>query len=92
MWASGAVELGKAYLRQMHKPGVAVSELLKTRMDRNRFCIPLYMFPRALEELRWWLAALKVCGGKRTWHVDGDGFFKAWRWECEYGTGVIPTW
>eukprot|EP00961_Rhodomonas_salina_P017151 230564-Rhodomonas_salina.1 len=92
MWASGAVELGKAYLRQMRKPGVAVSELLKTRMDRNRFCIPLYMFPRALEELRWWLAALKVCGGKRTWHVDGNGFFKAWRWECEYGTGTIPAW
>eukprot|EP00961_Rhodomonas_salina_P013012 175127-Rhodomonas_salina.1 len=92
MWASTTVELGKAYLRQMRKPGVVVSELLKTSTDRQRFCIPLYRFHRAVEELHWWLAVLRVCGGKLSWHVDDAGFFKAWCWNLAYGEGDVPTW
>eukprot|EP00961_Rhodomonas_salina_P193637 2614199-Rhodomonas_salina.2 len=85
MWAETAVELGKAYLQQMRKPGIAVSDMLKTRLDRQLFCIPLYWFPRAVEELQWWLDVLKVCGGRLSWHVDDAGFFKAWRWNLAYG-------
>eukprot|EP00961_Rhodomonas_salina_P253751 3429401-Rhodomonas_salina.1 len=80
MWASSAVEMGRAYLRQMRKPAVAVTDLLTTWSARERFCIPLWHFGKAVDELRWWRRALEVCGGRLSWHVDSDGCFRAWRW------------
>eukprot|EP00961_Rhodomonas_salina_P191720 2587195-Rhodomonas_salina.1 len=59
MWASSAVEIGRAYLRQMRKPAVAVTDLLTTRSARERFCIPLWHFGKAVDELRWWRRALE---------------------------------
>jgi len=79
-WAATGVEIGRAYLRNMRKPCTAVLPTLLMRNQREVFCIPLYLFPKALEELRWWKRALECNGGRVQWHVGKAGTYELWRW------------
>eukprot|EP00961_Rhodomonas_salina_P304618 3941664-Rhodomonas_salina.4 len=87
-WVGTGVELGRAYLRDIRRPLVAVMELLKTRKAREQFCVPLYKFEEATAELRWWLAALSLNGGGQSWQVGADGRFHRFRWTAKHGEVV----
>jgi len=89
-WASVAVVLGKAYIRHVRKPLLAVQDLLPRRRDRERFCIPLWHFRAALDELKWYRRALAVGGGTSTWHVGPTGLYEWWRWHGGWGDVVPP--
>jgi len=79
-WAATGVELGRAYLRNMRKPCTAVQPTLLMRNQRQIFCIPLYLFPKAIAELKWWRRALECNGGRVQWHVGKGGTYELWRW------------
>lgn len=79
-WAGTGVERGRAYLREIRSPLVAVMDLLTSRLLREQFCIPLYLFKEAVAELGWWLEALRMGGGAQTWHVGSNGKFYRFRW------------
>eukprot|EP00961_Rhodomonas_salina_P015395 206660-Rhodomonas_salina.1 len=81
MWACAAVVCGRFYLRNVQKLVMAVQDILATRLDREAFCVPVWHFGKALEELEWWEQVLTVGGGVRAWYVGEDGKFKAWRWD-----------
>mmetsp|Transcript_45500 Transcript_45500/g.93040 ORF Transcript_45500/g.93040 Transcript_45500/m.93040 type:complete len:915 (-) Transcript_45500:330-3074(-) len=87
-WAASGVEVGRVYIRHMRKPGTAVQDLLDTRRDRDRFCIPIYHFAKAVEELRWWQAALTANGGRHKWHVGSSGLYEPWSWEGRHGQQI----
>jgi len=89
VWASSAIILGRAYLRHVRKPLLAVQDLLPRRSDRDRFCIPLWHFGSALAELRWHREALEERGGSTTCHVGPEGTYEFWRWYGAWGD-VVP--
>mmetsp|Transcript_18276 Transcript_18276/g.36993 ORF Transcript_18276/g.36993 Transcript_18276/m.36993 type:complete len:626 (+) Transcript_18276:2498-4375(+) len=94
-WASVAIILGKAYLRHIRKPLIAVQDLLPRRRDSERFCVPLWHFREAVEELRWFRQALAVGGGTSTWHTGPSGLYELWRWHGGWGDcvpGYIIQW
>ena len=43
-----------------------------------------------MDELRWWLQALKSGGGRHSWHLNSSGAFKKWRWDDERGELMPP--
>jgi len=88
VWASPAVILGKAYIRHMRKPLLAVQDLLPRRRDRDRFCLPLWHFDAAVAELRWHREALREGGGSTTCHVGPFGTYEFWRWYGAWGDRV----
>ncbi len=88
VWASTGVELGRVYTRQCRRPCVAVSRTLATRQQREAFCIPLYHFGKALDELRWWKGALEARGGAFAWHIGSTGCFERWRWTGKPGESL----
>mmetsp|Transcript_18272 Transcript_18272/g.36950 ORF Transcript_18272/g.36950 Transcript_18272/m.36950 type:complete len:477 (-) Transcript_18272:6701-8131(-) len=77
-WSCSAVILGGAYLRHVRKPLIAVQDLLPRRRDCERFCIPLWHFTAAVDELRWFRQALGVGGGTRSWHTGPSGLYELW--------------
>mmetsp|Transcript_30390 Transcript_30390/g.62634 ORF Transcript_30390/g.62634 Transcript_30390/m.62634 type:complete len:863 (+) Transcript_30390:1289-3877(+) len=87
-WASAALVLGKAYLRHIRKPVIAVQDLLRRRRDRERFCVPLWHFQSAVDELRWYRHALALGGGTSTIHVGPTGCYEIWRWHGVWGDRV----
>eukprot|EP00961_Rhodomonas_salina_P074116 995902-Rhodomonas_salina.1 len=50
-WAGTGVELGRAYLRDIRRPLVAVMELLKTRKAREQFCVCLLYTSDAADDM-----------------------------------------
>lgn len=88
MWACAAVVCGRFYLRNVRKLVVAVQDILATRLDREAFCVQVWHFGKALEELEWWEQVLTVGGGVRAWYVGEDGKFKAWRWDGAFGDSI----
>jgi len=88
VWASAAIVLGRAYLRHVRKPLLAVQDLLPRRRDRERFCIPIWHFESALAELRWHREALREGGGSATCHVGPGGTYEFWRWYGAWGDKV----
>jgi len=88
-WACTGVELGRLYLRNLRKPLVAVQDMLKMRMVKDAFCIPLWHFKKAIAELEWWREALRCSGGRYNWFLDAEGRYAKWAWTEKRG-GPLP--
>jgi len=88
-WACTGVELGRLYLRNLRKPLIAVQDLLKFRVLKEGFCIPLWHFGKAVAELEWWREALRCSGGRYSWFLNAQGRYAKWAWTEERG-GPLP--
>ena len=89
-WACTGVELGRVYLRNLRKPLIAVQTLLRLRVMKAAFCIPIWHFTKALAELEWWLEALKCSGCRYAWHLNTEGRYVRWTWTEERGGDLPP--
>jgi len=87
-WAASGIQVGRVFIRHMRKPCTAVQDLLATRSERERFCIPLGQFPKAMGELEWWVRALQANDGKHRWHVGENGLYTPWEWKGSFGSQV----
>jgi len=88
-WACTGVELGRLYLRNLRKPLIAVQKLLKFRVMKESFCIPLWHFGKAVAELEWWREALRCSGGRYNWFLNAEGRYAKWMWTEARG-GPLP--
>eukprot|EP00961_Rhodomonas_salina_P284611 3846670-Rhodomonas_salina.1 len=88
-WAATGIEAGRVYLRHVRKPVTSVQDLLPSRSQRERFAIPLFMFPQAVAELEWWMEALTLNADGHKWNVGASGLFEAWKWHGVAGE-LIP--
>mmetsp|Transcript_69329 Transcript_69329/g.144556 ORF Transcript_69329/g.144556 Transcript_69329/m.144556 type:complete len:1186 (+) Transcript_69329:1738-5295(+) len=89
-WAASGIQVGRVFIRHMRKPCTAVQDVLATRAERERFCIPLGQFPKAMGELEWWVEALRANEGKHRWHVGTNGLYAPWVWLGLFG-GQVPA-
>jgi len=89
-WASSGIGAGRVYIRHLRKPCTAVQDTLRSRSEQDKFCIPIYFFTKAIEELEWWEKALQANGGRQRWHLGASGLYEPgpWHWEGRFGAQV----